>query len=103
MSDDLLVVKYARVDVQSPQFATTYEGINQSVDVKITTVVCQAAPEPVVALYDFIMTTFVPEDRTPASTPAIESSPDASQAELDPQAAAEQKIKVVVKLAGVQS
>ena len=56
-----------------------------------------------VALYDFIMTTFVPEDRTPASTPAIESSPDASQAELDPQAAAEQKIKVVVKLAGVQS
>ncbi|KAF7791866.1 hypothetical protein EIP86_002890 [Pleurotus ostreatoroseus] len=99
-SDDLLTVKYTRVDALSPQFMTTYEGIAQSVDVKITTVICRAAPEPVVALYDFIMTTFVPEknDAVPPSPDADVSTPD-----IQTQGTSQDKIRVTVKLAGVQT
>ncbi|KAJ3551176.1 hypothetical protein NM688_g4862 [Phlebia brevispora] len=100
-SDDLLVVKYTRTDVQSPQFTTLYEGITQNVDVKITTVIFRTAPEPVVALYDFIMTTFVPENREIPAAPAADTTITAPgvQAQANPQ----DKIRVVVKLAGVQT
>ncbi|KAI0073133.1 vacuolar protein sorting-associated protein 13 [Panus rudis PR-1116 ss-1] len=101
--DDLLVVKYARVQPQSPEFLTTYEGIEQSVDVKITTFIFRAAPEPLLALYDFVMTTFVPErnsapppqtqttDVTPADSPSAASTGPTSE-----------KIRVLVKLASIQ-
>ena len=89
--------------MQSPQFATTYEGINQSVDIKITTVACQAAPEPVVALYDFIMTTFVPEGNTPpAPQPSLEETPAESQEISEVGTTDESKINVVLKFAGVR-
>ena len=74
--DQLLVVKYVRAQQLSPEFQTTYEGINQSVDIKISTVIFRAAPEPVISLYDFIMNTFVPNRGTPP--PEIEPSPEAS-------------------------
>ena len=57
---DLLTIRYSRVQKDSPEFSTVYEGIGQNIDIKISTVIVQAAPEPVVTLYDFIMTTFVP-------------------------------------------
>ena len=37
-----------------------FDGIAQSVDIKISTFIFKAAPEPVLAVYDFVMTTFVP-------------------------------------------
>ena len=105
-ADDLLVVKYTRVDVQAPNFSTTYESINQNVDIKITTVVVRAAPEPVVALYDFIMTTFVPENKdhgaVAADADAEPGTPEPAP-EVGAQRNPEEKIRVLVKLAGVQS
>ena len=78
--EDLLIVKYTRVQQDSPEYQPVYEGIDQNVDVKISTFLFRAAPEPVVTLYDFIMTTFVPKNDgkvevppaagTPSSTPA---------------------------------
>jgi vacuolar protein sorting-associated protein 13A/C len=42
-----------------PEYLTVHEGIDQSVDIKMSTLVFRAAPERVLGLYDFIMTTFV--------------------------------------------
>ena len=60
-ADDLLTVDYTRAQKASPEFLTVYEGIDQNIDVKISTFVFKAAPEAVLMLYDFIMTTFVPD------------------------------------------
>lgn len=95
---DLLTVTYCRVQKESPEFHTVYEGIDQSVDVKISTFIFRVAPEPVLSLYDFIMTTFVPQsdNRTIDNQEheLTKVSPDAS--------APEGKIRVLVKLASVQ-
>ncbi|KAJ7071032.1 vacuolar protein sorting-associated protein 13 [Mycena amicta] len=93
---DLLSLTYRRVQKESPEFLTVYEGIDQSVDIQLSTFVFRAAPEPVVALYDFIMTTFVPQ-----SGPAAEVSPVTPENEVAVQASAG-KIRVLVKLASVQ-
>lgn len=69
---DLVKVKYTRVQPESPEFASLYESINQSVDVDFSTIVLRAQPEPVVAMYDFMMSTFV--SPTPAVAPAVATS-----------------------------
>jgi vacuolar protein sorting-associated protein 13A/C len=66
---DLMKISYKRVQKNSPEFATVYGSIDQSVDVQLSTFIFHAAPEPVVSLYDFIMTTFVPQSpEQPANT-----------------------------------
>ncbi|KAH7930968.1 vacuolar protein sorting-associated protein 13 [Leucogyrophana mollusca] len=72
---DLLSVSYRRVQKASPEFASVYEGIDQSVDIQVSTFIFHAAPEPVVSLYDFIMTTFVPQG---SDQPTIEGDTDQS-------------------------
>lgn len=103
---DLLTVKYHRVQKASPEFFTVHEGIDQNVDIKISTVIFRAAPEPVLTLYDFIMSTFVPE---PSGATIIETE---QQDALDladpatqqtPEAQPGGKIRVLVELASVES
>jgi vacuolar protein sorting-associated protein 13A/C len=97
---DLLRIAYSRVQKQSPDFLTLYEGINQNVDIKMSTLVFRAAPEPVLSLYDFIMTTFV-SDPSQVSQPtggAISIDLPNQKTENDP----EGKIRVLVKLEGIQ-
>ncbi|KIY71623.1 vacuolar protein sorting-associated protein 13 [Cylindrobasidium torrendii FP15055 ss-10] len=62
---DLLSVVYTRAQRESPEFNTVFEGIDQRVQVRISTFIFRAAPEPVISLYDFIMTTFVPKNDNP--------------------------------------
>lgn len=96
---DLLAVKYVRVDRQSPEYVPVYKGIDQNVDITTSTFVFRAAPEPVILLYEFIMTTFVPEK--PAVT--APSPVDTSQSEGGPATAnSSDKINVALKLASVQ-
>lgn len=99
---DLLRIAYSRVQKQSPDFLTLYEGIDQNVDIKMSTLAFRAAPEPVLALYDFIMTTFVSNSgqlSQPTSGAIIVDSLDQKTVvENDP----DEKIRVLVKLKGVQ-
>ncbi|KAF4623901.1 hypothetical protein D9613_001806 [Agrocybe pediades] len=98
----LLQVSYMRVQRDSPDFQTIAEGIDQSVDIKISTLVFQAAPEPVLTLYDFIMTTFVPaSEQTPQSGDALQFT-TASNIAAPESADTEGKIRVIMKLAGVR-
>ena len=112
--DDLLIVRYKRCQPESPVFLTQFDGIDQSVDIKISTFIFKAAPEPVLAVYDFVMTTFVP---APAPAPNQQQQhvssvaggdvlagqgKDAAPVVVAEQQQAAQKIRVLVNLASVQ-
>lgn len=103
-AEGLLAIKYLRAQPQSPQFLTTYEGINQSVNISLTTVLLRAAPEPVIALYDWIMTTFVPENAT--SQAVVLAAPEQGNGDVviapAGQDRSSDKIRVLLKLAGIQ-
>ena len=96
---DLLRIAYARVQKESPEFATIYERVDQNVDIKVSTLVFRAAPEPVLALYDFIMTTFVPR---PDQLPQNWSEPRSEQESSVVQGDFDSKIRVLVKLEGIK-
>lgn len=99
---DLLRISYCRVQKDSPDFLTIAEGIDQSVDIKMSTLVFQAAPEPVLDLYDFIMTTFVP-DSEPAMQPSSELQTTGSHGGKDVAPGdSDGKIRVVMKLEGIR-
>ena len=96
---DLLRIAYARVQKESPEFATLYEGVDQNVDIKISTLVFRAAPEPVLALYDFIMTTFVSRlDQVPQFQPEEPFKEGFGVVQGD----SDSKIRVLIKLEGVK-
>lgn len=102
---NLLSVKYRRAQKESPDFATVYDSIDQSVEATISTVIFRTAPEPVLTLYDFVMTTFVPKSEPPPAG-AIEDVQDSDAREeltANGSGASSGKIRVVVKLASVQS
>lgn len=100
-SEALLAVRYRRAQIESPVFFTVYNGINQNVDIKIAAVVMNAAPEPLIGLYDFIMTTFVPQgDQTPPTTPPTPEDIPAGDTAAEP--TDESKINVVLQFAGVR-
>lgn len=54
-------VAYRRVQKSSPDFISVYNGFDQSVEVKLSTFIFRAVPEHVLSLYDYLMTTFVPD------------------------------------------
>jgi len=102
--DDLLIVKYKRVQAAHPSYESVYEGIDQSVDVKISTFVFRAAPEPVLTLYDFIMSTFVssPEQVTTVTETQNEGVQLASSSIASADSQSTGKIRVLVNLASVR-
>lgn len=68
--EDLMKVQYSRVQKTSPEYMTVHDGTDQSIAVDLSTFRIHAQPEPLLALYDFIMTTFVPENKNgPADQP----------------------------------
>lgn len=96
---DLLRIAYARVQKESPEFAALYECVDQNVDIKISTLVFRAAPEPVLALYDFIMTTFASR---PDQVPQIQPEQPFKEGFGVVQGDSDSKIRVLIKLEGVK-
>ncbi len=96
-TSDLLSVIYTRVKKDSPEYNSVYEAIDQSVDVRISTIVFHAAPEPIISLYDFIVTTFTSSAGISSTSSPVDPTPrDLSQP------ADEAKTRVVVKLESVR-
>lgn len=93
---DLVKIRYTRADRENPEFDTTYEGIDQSIGARISTIVVHAQPEPVVAMNDFIMSTFVPEK------PAAKSDSTEVVLPTTPAPSNMEKIRVKVNLQGVE-
>ncbi|PFH54473.1 hypothetical protein AMATHDRAFT_72271 [Amanita thiersii Skay4041] len=104
-SQDLLSVRYRRVQDDSPEFLTLFEGVHQQVDVDLSTFVFQASPEPVLAVYDFVMTTFVqdvepqPKSKSPEG---ITTSTSISGKYKVKEGGTNEKIRLQFQLASVQ-
>ena len=99
--NDLLRIAYTRVQKESPDFLTVHEGIDQNVDVKMSTLIFRSAPEPVLALYDFIMTTFASNSNEPMHLQTNRSG-EAFQEVQAQNVADAGMIRVLVKLEGVR-
>jgi len=100
--EDLLTVDYKRVQKMSPEFWTLFEGIDQSVNIQVSTFIFHAAPEPVVGLYDFIMSTFVPQSPEPASRDRPSDDISLADSQVPAPNSPADKIRVVVRLASVK-
>ncbi|KAK9474293.1 uncharacterized protein V1510DRAFT_428530 [Dipodascopsis tothii] len=79
----LFHVKYARVSPASPEFMTLYEGIDQTVEVSISTLQFVITRRSVLTLLDFVLTTFASSDESDDSDDAA-SSDDDTVVELKP-------------------
>ena len=100
--EGLLSIHYRRVQPESPIFLSTYDGVNQNIDIGITTVVVQAAPEPLIAMYDFIMNTFVPDNGQTSPSPSPAGEPILSENDPVVSAVDAGKIKLAMNFAAVQ-
>lgn len=97
---DLVRIKYLRVQKDSPEFMTVHDGVDQSIEAALSTITVHVEPEPILSLYGFIMTTFVPEhsQEDAATTATIESGYEV----IAPQPASSDRIRVRVKLTSIQ-
>ena len=96
----LIQVRYMKVQKDHPEFMTVHEGVDQSVDTELSTFNITVAPEPILSLNDFIMTTFVPQDD--AQVEAEKKKDGEMVKEAQEVAKSTDKIRVRVKLTSVQ-
>ncbi|KAG6813789.1 hypothetical protein H0H92_007201 [Tricholoma furcatifolium] len=96
--EDLLIITYNKVQKDSPEFSSVFDGIDQTVDIQVSTFIFRTAPEPIISLYDFIMTTFVNAE---TAEPEAQVSRDV-QGSSDINDVTDNKMRVSLKLASVQ-
>lgn len=100
--ENLMTVAYARVQQDHPDFMAKHEGFDQDIRVSLSTFIFHAAPEPVISLYDFIMTTFVPEKSiSPPPPDHMDEKPHVEESQRE-EPSRSSKIRVAVNLASVQ-
>jgi vacuolar protein sorting-associated protein 13A/C len=106
---DLVRVKYVRVQTNSPEFQTVFEGIDQSISIELSTINIMLTRVSVLVVYDWIMTTFVPEEPAPPTKPApaaddgapARSGKEVAQQPLADGLARKEMLRVRVKLTSI--
>ena len=76
---DLFNVKFVKVNNDSPEFESTYEGIATNLDVAISTLNVVVTRRTLLTLLDFVLVTFASPGEAPSGKEAIESSDKTSQ------------------------
>lgn len=71
---DLFNVKFVRVNNESPEFESTYEGIATNLDVSISTLNLVVTRKTLLTLLDFVLITFAGSDQAPPPTKAVEDT-----------------------------
>ena len=71
---ELFNVKFVKVNPDSPEFESTYEGIATNLDVGISTLNVVVTRKTLLTLLDFVLVTFASPDEPSQSKEAIESS-----------------------------
>lgn len=105
----LVQVRYMRVQKDSPEFMTVHEGVDQSVDVDLSTFKITFAPEPILSLYDFIMTTFTSRDEQaaqhggPAGGDKTVASAQSEHGDQPEDMQSSDKMRIRVKLTSAQA
>ncbi|KAL2157330.1 hypothetical protein VTH06DRAFT_6268 [Thermothelomyces fergusii] len=104
---DLVHVRFVRVNKDSPEFMTVYDGVETNVNVAITTINLVVTRKTLLTLLDFVLVTFTndqPADGAPQKT--ITAQDSATNAELEPPSPVEQPgggaIRVKVDLKSIR-
>ena len=63
-SKDLFNLKFVRVQKDSPEFTSTYEGIAMNLDVSVSTINLIVTRRTLLTLLDFVLLTFAPPDNS---------------------------------------
>lgn len=95
--EDLVKIVYRRVQKDSPEYMTVFDGADQNIQVDLSTFRVHAKPEAMLALYDFIMTTFVPGDDDDEEQEADQVVVDEAEADQ-----ASGKIRIRVRLRSIE-
>lgn len=101
---DLFNVKFVKVNNDSPEFESTYEGIATNLDVSISTLNLVVTRKTLLTLLDFVLITFASPDESSSSQKAVEDSkdPKKNQAEEKPETVlSSDKIRIKIDLESV--
>ncbi|CAG8516340.1 7059_t:CDS:10 [Ambispora leptoticha] len=95
-SSNLVHIKYASVNPNSPEYMTKFEGIDQSVDIELSTINVIITRKSILTLYNFLLDTFTAPPGTPvsAASPNPEASSDSNQAQKKVQQQSTMRVKV---------
>lgn len=95
---DLVSVRYVQVSKESPDYLEEYDGIDQSILVDLSTINLMLTRVTVLAVYDWIMLTFVPKNKeeSPESKAVVTHEPEAKTED------AQHKLRIKVKLSSIQ-
>lgn len=102
----LIQVKFIKVNRESPEFQTVYQGIETNLDVAISTINLIVTRKTLLTLLDFVLITFTNPDQsnTPSTTNGIEEADDDDDEETpkkpatQTQGADPEKIRIQINL-----
>ncbi|KIR43636.1 vacuolar protein sorting-associated protein vps13 [Cryptococcus deuterogattii 99/473] len=98
----LVQVKYIKVQKDSPEFMTKHEGVDTSIDTELSTFKFTISPEPILSLYDFIMTTFVPNNQSSVEQPPQDVETQVQGVDQEDAQPSTDKMRIRVKLTSAQ-
>ena len=100
---DLFNVKFVKVNRDSPEFESTYEGIVTNLDVAVSTINLIVTRKTLLTLLDFVLVTFTnPEQPTTSPEKAVESDKDDTQLEsTKTQPTQSDKIRIKARLSSI--
>jgi vacuolar protein sorting-associated protein 13A/C len=85
---DLFSLKFVKVNKESPEFQTKYEGIATNLDVAVSTINLIVTRRTLLTLLDFVLDTFTnpgqPQNQQAQITDKEEQQPVASQTQVEP-------------------
>ncbi|KAL1604284.1 Vacuolar protein sorting-associated protein 13 [Nothophoma quercina] len=85
---DLFTLKFTKVNKESPEFQTKYEGIATNLDVAVSTINLIVTRKTLLTLLDFVLITFTNPDQPQAQQAQVAAKPDeqeaAKQSDVEP-------------------
>ena len=100
---DLFHVKYVKVNKQSPEYMTKYDGIDTNIDVSISTINLVVTRKTLLTLLDFILVTFTSSESTDNATSSSVTQPEegSDNEEAAPKATDADKMRIKVNLKSI--
>ena len=101
---ELVNVRFVKVNRESPEFQSTYEGIATNLDVSVSTINVVVTRKTLLTLLDFVLITFASPDETPKAVQDSSSIAERSKRneEIPPPASAEpDKIRIKADLKSI--
>ncbi|KAL8669265.1 MAG: hypothetical protein Q9168_006138 [Polycauliona sp. 1 TL-2023] len=95
---DLFNIKFVKVNNDSPEFKSTYEGIATNLDVLISTLNVIVTRKTLLTLLDFVLITFASPDQPSNPAKSIEDGPDGKTVEKQAPAPGQNSDKIRIKV-----